>query len=450
MATTALYHLLVVDDDSLVPASLKMLLPPHWKMTAVSQPSLLDSKMMFHAAMVDMHLSGNMNAAEGPAIIEKLTLANPQMEVIAMSGDLSLDLMEQCLKNGAQRFLAKPLSPDEVLSCLEKIEAIWMMRNLESRGSNTQIRWIGQSSCSEDIRKQIASLRGEPGPILIEGETGTGKEVTFRLLNQQEINRPAITVNIASIPENLFESEMFGHVRGAFTGADQMKVGLTEAAHGGDLFLDEIEALPLSQQVKLLRFLETGEVRKVGAKESVLVKTRVLCATNQNLQELVKAGKFREDLLFRINGKKLLLPALRQRPEDIKPLAEFFLALQKPRTNKTLSLEALTALKAYSWPGNVRELKRICEQLALTCPLPIIRDEDVRKLLAPANGSTSSQSLDLSLGLSKLMEAHEALIIRKCLEQCSSIEDATGVLQISRSSLYKKVKDYQIDLGGKQ
>ncbi len=449
MASTAQYRLLVVDDDFLVPESLQMLLPAHWKVTAVNKPSLLDSKMMFHAAMVDMHLTGNLNAPEGPGIIEKLTSSNPQMEVIAISGDLSLDLMEQCLKNGAQRFLAKPLSPDEVLSCLEKIEAIWMMRNLESRGSQGQIRWIGQSRASEEIRKQIASLRGEPGPLLIEGETGTGKEVTFRLLNQQEPNRPAIAVNIASIPENLFESEMFGHVRGAFTGAEQMKVGLTEAAHGGDLFLDEIEALPMSQQVKLLRFLETGEVRKLGAKESVLVKTRVICATNQNLQDLVKAGKFREDLLFRIDGKKLLLPPLRQRTDDIKDLAEFFLALQKPRTNKTLSPEALNVLKTYSWPGNVRELKRICEQLALTCPLPIVRDEDVRKLLVSPLTANSAQSLDLSKGLAKLLEEHEALIIRKGIEQCPSLEDVISTLQISRSGLYKKIKDYQIDLGGK-
>ncbi len=450
MASTALYHLLVVDDDSLIVDSLRLLLPKHWKMTAVKDPSLVDSKMLIHAAMVDMHLTDDHSHAEGPEVIAKLTKHNPQVEVIAMSGDLSVELMEQCLKNGAQKFLAKPLMPDEVLSNLEKIEAVWMMRQMEGRQQTGQIQWVGQSPQALDVKKQIASFRGEPGPILIEGETGTGKEVAFRILNQQELSRPFVAVNIASIPENLFESEMFGHVRGAFTGADQMKIGLTEAAHGGDLFLDEIEALPLTQQVKLLRFLETGEVRKVGAKEAVNVKTRVICASNQNLQELVKKGEFREDLLFRISGKKLFLPALRDRKSDIKDLAQLFMNQQKPRVNKSLSPESITALQAYAWPGNVRELRRICEQLALTCPLPIIRAEDVERLLSPSSGSGHNGDwIELNKGLSKLVEEFEALVIRKCLEQSQDMDAAIQTLQVSRSSLYKKIKDYQIDPGSK-
>ncbi|MEZ0391091.1 MAG: sigma-54-dependent transcriptional regulator [Pseudobdellovibrionaceae bacterium] len=445
MAIGSYYHLLVVDDDSLIIDSLKLLLPKHWRMTSTKDGKMLDGKMMFHAAFVDMHLGPHQQVAEGPDVIEKLSKINPQIEIIAMSGDLSLDLMEKCLKNGAQKFLAKPLTPDEVLSTLEKIEAVWMMRQLESRGGHSQIRWVGGSLASQEIKKSMASLRGEPGPILIEGETGTGKEVAFRILNQQELNRAFVSVNIASIPENLFESEMFGHVRGAFTGADQQKIGLTEAAHGGDLFLDEIEALPLTQQVKLLRFLETGEVRKVGSKDTITVQSRVICATNQNLQDLVRQGKFREDLLFRISGKKLLLPPLRERLEDLKELADFFLLQQKPRTNKTLSEEGLKALQAYSWPGNVRELKRVCEQLALTCPLPIIRGEDARALLTPT--TSQGQFLDLKKGLPRLVEEYEALVIRKCLEQNPDIESAIETLQVSRSSLYKKIKDYQIDLG---
>lgn len=447
MAISAFYHLLVVDDDSLITESLKLMLPKHWRMTAVKDAKLLDEKMMFHAAFVDMHLGPDHNVAEGPEVIEKLTKTNPQIEVIAMSGDLSLDLMEKCLKNGAQKFLAKPLAPDEIYATLEKIEALWMMRQLESRGNQNQIRWVGTSQASQEVKKSMASMRGEAGPLLIEGETGTGKEVAFRILNQQEIARPFVSVNIASIPENLFESEMFGHVRGAFTGADQLKVGLAEAAHGGDLFLDEIEALPLTQQVKLLRFLETGEVRKVGSKDAIHVQTRVICATNQNLTDLVKQGKFREDLLFRISGKKILLPPLRDRAADIKDLAEFFLSQQKPRTNKTLSEEGLNALMAYNWPGNVRELKRVCEQLALTCPLPIIRAEDVRALLSPS--STQGQYLDFKKGLSKLVEEFEASVIQKCLEQSPDMETAIQTLQVSRSSLYKKIKDYQIDPGSK-
>ncbi len=203
-------------------------------------------------------------------------------------------------------------------------------------------------------------------------------------------------------------------------------------------------ALPLAHQVKLLRFLETGEIRKVGGKEPQFVKTRVICATNQNLQELVKLGKFREDLLFRIGGKKLNLPALRNRTEDIPELAQFFLSQQKPRINKQLSTEALNALKSYRWPGNVRELKRICEQLALTSPLPIVRGEDVKALLEPASHG-GTDFLDLSKGLSQLVEEFEALVLSRALKLHANIDEATEVLKISRSSLYKKMKDYRLD-----
>jgi DNA-binding NtrC family response regulator len=444
------YHLLVVDDDNLLIDSLRLILPKHWKMTAVQNPKLLDSKVLFYAAFVDMHLSGNTKVAEGPDVIAQISKENSNMEIVAMSGDLSMELMERCLQNGAKKFLAKPLMADEVISTLEKIEAVWMMRQLESRGGHHQVRWVGKSERSQAILQTIASLRGEPGPLLIEGETGTGKEVAFRLLNQQETSRPFVAVNIAAIPENLFESEMFGHVRGAFTGADTMKVGLTEAAHGGDLFLDEIEALPLSQQVKLLRFLETGEVRKVGAKEAAFVKARVIVATNQNLSELVKAGKFREDLLFRISGKRITLPSLRERKEDIKDLAIFFLSLEKPRVNKTLSSEAAEALAGYAWPGNVRELKRICEQVALTSPLPVIRAEDVMALLqghsAGLQSSLTDSPTDLSKGLAHLIEVYESALIRQALSQSSDVDSAAELLKVSRSNLYKKIKDYNIEV----
>lgn len=444
------YHLLVVDDDSLVIESLRLLLPKNWNMTALQDykklPEVFKKSTVYHAAFVDMHLTNNLKFAEGPQVITELHKQMPQLEIMAMSGDLSLDLMEACLKNGAQRFLAKPLLAEEVSSTLEKIEALWTMRLLESRGHTHQIRWMGSGTLSQEIKKQIAQLRGEEGPILIEGETGTGKEVAFRLLNEQEKHRPCVTVNIASIPENLFESEMFGHVKGAFTGADQAKMGLAEAAHGGDLFLDEIEALPLHQQVKLLRFLETGEIRRVGAKESLNVKTRVICASNQKLSDLVKKGEFREDLYFRLSGKKLQLPPLRERSEDIPELCQFFINKQKPRINKTFAPETLEFLKTYSWPGNVRELKRVCEQLCLISPLPIIRSEDASRLLASnsTEGLGASTMIDWSFGLEKIMQDFEKKVIEQCLQRESNVDQAADLLKISRSSLYKKIKDYQI------
>jgi DNA-binding NtrC family response regulator len=450
MSSTPNFHLLVIDDDPLIIDSLRLVLPAHWKLTSSPDARHIEGKMNIHAAFIDMHLTKSA-AAEGPEIIAKISAENPKIEIVAMSGDKSMDLMESCLDKGAKKFLFKPLMADEVLATLEKIEALWLMRVMESRTHGRADQLIGTSPALEKVRATTASLRGEPGPILIQGETGTGKEVIAQLLNAQELNRNFVAVNVAGIPENLFESEMFGHVKGAFTGADSLKVGLAEAAHGGDLFLDEIEAMPHTQQVKLLRFLETGELRKVGAKDSTHVKTRVIVATNQKLEVLVKEGKFREDLLFRLSGKKIELPPLRERKNDIRELAPHFLSLLKPRTNKTFSPEALEALQNYSWPGNVRELKRICEQLALSSPLPILRAEDVRRLLGSLGENPvdrGNHQLDFKMGLGALVENFEASVIRDVFKLGNDVEQAADILQISRSSLYKKLKDYNIEVKG--
>ena len=436
--------MLLVDDDSLVADSLRLVIPKNWKMTVSTRVADVPKDGFFHAAMIDQHLTGNLQYAEGTEVIKTVRARFPKTEIVAISGNLDLNLMETCLENGATKFLAKPLLPDEVRATLEKIEALWMLREIEQRPSSLKIQWVGSSPASDQVRQQVARLRGERGPILIEGETGTGKEVISRLLQQQDPGRPFVAVHVGAIPENLFESEMFGHTKGAFTGADTMKVGLAEAAQGGDLFLDEIEALPLNQQVKLLRFLETGEVRKVGAKEAIQVKARVIAATNQNLEQMVKEGKFREDLLFRLKSHKLILPPLRERTQDVEELAKFFLSQERPRSNKMLTAEAIEALQNYSFPGNVRELKRICEQLSLTCPLPKIRAEDVNRLLGPS--VTQDLNLDSDMGLNERVERFEAQVIRQTLRETGSVEGAVEKLQVSRSNLYKKMKDYGIEI----
>ncbi|MBV2169314.1 MAG: sigma-54 dependent transcriptional regulator [Bdellovibrio sp.] len=448
MASTRVFSLLIVDDDPLVHQSLKMCLPTHWKVFSAPKLEAIQYERFYHAAFVDMHLEPGSSKAAGPQVIEKLIKHNNQLEVVAMSGDLSRSLMESCLKAGAQKFLAKPLMPEEVLLILEKIEALWDLRSMDPSAHRRSARWVGNSTASQKIKKRIAELRGETNAVLIEGETGCGKEVVARLLHEQEGERPFIAVNLASIPENLFESEMFGHIKGAFTGADQNKIGLTEAAHGGDLFLDEIEALPLNQQAKLLRFLETGEVRRVGAKESSQVKTRVIAASNKPLEKMVTAGEFREDLLYRLASQRVELTPLRERLDDIDELAKHFLEAERPRRNKTIDADGLAALKKYNWPGNVRELKRVCEQLSLTSPLPFIREEDVNNWLRPAAtpaGAPSYTSIDFNKGLNTLVEEFEAHAIRTCLKQTQDIEEAAKVLKVSRSNLYKKIKDYKIE-----
>jgi len=441
--------LLVVDDDDLIAASIRMSLPSNWRMTHATGLAGAHGGP-FTAAFCDMHLTGDLSRAEGVQVIQKLRANDPHLEIIAMSGNLDRELMEACLKAGASRFLAKPLSPEELKLTLEKIEALLLIRDVAYRGLPTT-PWIGETAVSQKVRRDIASLRGEAGPILIEGESGTGKEVATGLIHAQESNsretRPFISVNLAALPEAVFESEFFGHVRGAFTGADQNKMGLAEAAHGGDLFLDEVEALPLSQQAKLLRFLESGEVRRVGAKDSIRVNVRVIAATNRNLDTMVKEGKFREDLLWRLNGRKINLPTLRDRLDDVGALAQYFLERERPRRNKTLQPDAVEMLKSHDWPGNVRELKRVCEQLALHSPLPFIRAEDAERIL-PRTGvsaNTGGQKYDLSRGLNALMEEFEAGLIKQALAANSDVDQTALLLGISRSSLYKKIKDYSIE-----
>lgn len=432
--------MLVIDDDPLVRDSFSSLVDEHWQCTTLEVPSGR-SPLGYHCIIIDMHFGKVSNEAAGLRYIKTLSELYPHAEIIAMSGDLSLSLMEEAIAVGAKKFLAKPINSSELRHVLSKVEAHWSFKFAElSNSKNLRIKWIGTSEESKKIKLQIANLKSENGPILIEGETGVGKEVVTQLLHQQEGLRPLVAVNIAGISENLFESEMFGHVKGAFTGADQNKVGLIEAAGGGDLFLDEIEALSPVNQVKLLRFLESFEVKKVGSKDTIKVNCRVIAASNIKLEDLVKKNNFRADLLFRLKSQHIFISPLRDRVEDVKALSEFFLEQMRPRYNKALTDEALSFLKLYHWPGNVRELKRVIEQVCLKAPLPVIRKEDLLFM----NQENIENELNLADGLVLLIEKYEKKIIEKSIKQTNSFEEACDLLKISRSSFYKKVKDYSI------
>jgi len=458
--TKKTYHLLVIDDDLLIHQSLKMILPPQWRMFSATRVDEISWTRVYHAALVDMHLDQNSSKEVGTEIVADLAKMNSQLEIIAMSGDLRRELMETCLKAGAGRFIGKPFQSEELVLILRKIEAFWEIRTIE--GSTRKTQWIGDGGASQKVMKWISEMRGEQGPILLEGETGTGKDVVARLLHEQEGDCPFIPVNIGGIPDNLFESELFGHLKGAFTGADTNKMGLVEAAHGGYLFLDEIEALPLSQQVKLLRFLETGEIRRVGSKDSQFVNVKVIAASNRSLEEMVRKNEFREDLYFRLISQRFTLPRLKDRKEDIHLLAKFFIERVKPKRDKMFLEDGIDSLRAYPWPGNVRELKRVCEQLSLISPLPFIRGEDVSQLIridplknvenAHSNNSNleidppaNFSGYDFSKGLVTLLTEFEIEILRACLKTADGVDDAAEKLKISRSSLYKKIKDFGLE-----
>ena len=439
------FHLLILEDDPNLASSLKLLASDSFKVFVAQKPSLIPDHIFFHAALIDMHLEvAPPELADGIFIIQKLVKKNPQLEVVAMSGNLDRQLMEKAIQAGAQRFLAKPLSADEVIAVLEKIAAYWNLRLVSYENNKSRPKLIGSSKSSEKLRKKIAELKSEKSPVLIEGETGVGKDVVAQLLNQQEGPRPYITVNCSALTENLFESEFFGHLKGSFTGADTNKMGLAEAAHGGDLFLDEIEALPLSQQAKLLRFLESGEFRKIGAKETQNVQVRVIAASNIPLKKLILEKKFREDLYFRLSAHRFEIAPLRERKDDIPEIAKAFLENEKPKRNKIFDDPALTELKKYNWPGNVRELKRVCEQLILISPLPIIRDVDVQQLLNISSAPVSNAQLSLDQTLEEFIKIQEKKIIEFCLSQTKDIDKSCAILKVSKSSLYKKIKDLGI------
>ncbi len=445
MSKNTKLRLLVIDDDPLVVDTISLCLPDHWDLVARDR-NQLNKDEFFHAALVDVHLTGDLNKTEGFDVMKGLSKQSFS-EVVAMSGDLRRDTMESALRAGASRFLAKPLSADELELILEKIETLWSLRGVSvSDKSVDETKWIGQSKESDGIRRFIANMKNEKAPILIEGESGTGKEVVAQLIHQSHRERPFVAINVATLSENLFESELFGHVKGSFTGAIHNKVGLVERAHGGDLFLDEIEALSLSHQAKLLRFLESGEFQKVGSTETQFVSVRIIAATNEKLEELVSKEKFREDLMYRLSGHKLTIPPLRDRKEDIKELCQNFLANRDVLMKKTMGEDALNALEGYSWPGNVRQLKRICEHLSLMAPLPIIRSEDVARSLVHGGSQSATEVISLEKGLQKLLEDYERRVIIEALKLDLDVDELAKKLKISRSSLYKKVKDHNLEL----
>lgn len=438
-------RLLVVDDDPLIIQSIGLCLPEHWIMV-VQNTNQFEPSTFFHAAFVDIHLSGNIDKAEGIHVIKSLHRSQPLSEIVSISGNLKREVMESSLKAGATRFLAKPLVPDEIKLVLEKIETLWLIRGVSLENKKQVIPWVGVSQSADRVRRFVASMSYEKAPILLEGESGTGKEVVAQMLHQTHWDRPFVAINVATLSENLFESELFGHLKGAFTGAIQNKVGWVERAHGGALFLDEVEALSLSHQAKLLRFLETGEFQKVGSTESQKVDIRIIAATNEKLEELVEKGQFREDLMYRLKGHRLEIPPLRERKEDIKLLCQHFLSQRDITMKKSMGEDAIEQLQLYPWPGNVRELKRTCEHLALMSPLPIIRGEDVKRVLYQQQSPIVAGSLNLDRGLALLLQDHEKFLIEQALELELEVDDLAKKLQISRSSLYKKVKDYQLEM----
>jgi DNA-binding NtrC family response regulator len=336
----------------------------------------------YDCILVDLDMPG----CNGIEVIARAKQISPDTEAIVLTGKSSLETAVAALRYGTFDYLTKPcklVDLDAVLRRVaEKRELTYKYRAMKQRLERLEgsPNLIGQSDKIEHVRRLIAKVAPTDSNVLIIGETGTGKELVARGVHEQSLRAemPLVPVNCGALPENLIESELFGHRKGAFTGAEEHRTGLLQVANGGSLFLDEIGELPKAMQAKMLRFLESGEVRRVGDNESFICDVRVICATNRDLAAMVADGSFREDLWFRINTFEIPLPALRERIEDIPLLAQH-LALRFARTrggnDEIFAPETFEAMMAHAWPGNVRELANVIEHALILCDALPIRPE---------------------------------------------------------------------------
>lgn len=399
----------------------------------------------------------NLPDTTGKEILKFSSANYPFTQVIMLTGTSDINDAVECMKLGAYDFITKPYDFNELIQVVDKaIEKKNLLTNnfALSKELNQLLGFeiIGKSKTFQELLNLATRAAQSDSPILIQGETGTGKEILVKYIHSisPRASKPIVTLNCASLPDSLFESELFGHEKGSFTDAKQTKPGLVEIANEGSLFLDEIGELSLTIQPKLLRFLETGEFRRVGGLNNRKSNVRIIAATNKNLIHEVKEKRFREDLLFRLNVIPLTIPPLRERNEDIIPLAEYFLKVKsKTRNLKVLSEEAKEFLLEYDFPGNVRELEHLIERSLIFCDGDIIYPEHFNLPLSKNNEffylqddfKNSGENQNKILSLEELEKIHIKNILK--LNNWNR-EKSARMLGISLKTLYTKIKKYNL------
>ncbi len=438
-------RILVVDDDPGVLKALRGLLSdegftPVEARSTVEASRLLDAPEGPPAMML---LDIRMPGETGLEFLARLPRPLP-VPVVVLSGEASPAEAVQALRLGATDFVEKPPSPERLVTALRNALALGALQEERERLLDALARpghLVGDSPSMASLRQLIARVGPSDTAILITGETGTGKERVARALHLASGRKGRlVAVNCAAIPSTLLESELFGHEKGAFSGALSRRAGRIEQAHGGTLFLDELGDMPLELQAKLLRVLETKEVERLGGSLPVPVDARVLAATHQDLARAVKEGRFRQDLYFRLNVMPLPIPPLRERPEDLLPLARAFAAeLAGHQVPLVLAPGAEAALRAYAWPGNVRELRNLIERLNL------LRGEGPLTLgpelvAGPQAAATASRPRLGDKHYREHVEDFERELIRAALQEGESIAGAARLLQVDRGNLYRRIK----------
>ncbi|PWT88936.1 MAG: sigma-54-dependent Fis family transcriptional regulator [Acidobacteria bacterium] len=445
-------RILIADDQSDIREALRLLLKGEGYQTdsANSPAAVLQSleKADYDVVLMDLNYTRDTTSGkEGLDLLSRIQSIDSALPVIVMTAWGSVDLAVETMRRGARDFLQKPWDNARVLAIIQtQVElrrALRKEKRLEAENrvlrEDSQSELIAKSPAMKEILQIIHRIAPSDANVLITGENGTGKTLIARVIHASSSRAamPIVMVNTGGLSESIFESELFGHVKGAFTDAKSDRVGRFELADGGTLCLDEIANISLNQQSKLLRVVETGEFEPVGSSRTRHANVRILSATNANLQQEVSAARFRQDLLFRLNTIEIHLPALRDRREDIPVLAEAFLRLHASKYRKNiagLDPAALNALLTHSWPGNIRELDHVLERAVLLCAADVIRSHDL-SLQSHQEGARRLEDMSL--------EEVEAFLIKKALERHGgNVSHAAHALGLSRSALYRRLQRY--------
>ena len=453
--------ILIVDDEknALSSVSRGLKLEGYTALTASSGEEAVEvcAAEAVDLVLLDIIMPGGMNGIEA---LKKLRQTQPDLNVVMMSAQQDIETAVKAMELGARNYLVKPKSVSEILQTVNPfLELSRLSRENEVLKSQIGVKdeMIGKGGAIQQLRTQIGQVASSDLSVLITGENGTGKQLVADAIHQQSQRnrRPFISLNCAALPDELIESELFGHERGAFTGATHQRRGKFELADGGTLFLDEIGDMSLKAQAKVLRVLEYGEIQRLGGSQTLHVDVRVIAATNKYLDTEIEDGAFRQDLYYRLNVVPIIVAPLRNRLDDLSLLVQHFVERfhrDNARSPKTIAPSAIRVMESYDWPGNIRELKNIVERLLIMAPHEVIASDDVTAILpVTPEAVTEIDATSISLqpqssnSLQKMVdEAEKSFVLRALEANRWNVKQTAEQLKIERSNFYKKLTKYNI------